>query len=69
MDLLRYKIWLVQYINSLWLPLSDYWAVYLFYALKEVFKLAQQFLLIPFQALLKDFVYYGVDLPPLADSR
>jgi hypothetical protein len=46
----------MQDINSLRLPLSDYWAMYLFYGLKEVFKLADQFLLVPLQALLEDFV-------------
>jgi len=66
MDLLCYKVWLMQDINSLRLPLSDYWAVYLFYGLKEVFKLAEQFLLVPLQALLEEFIKYGFDLFPLA---
>jgi hypothetical protein len=56
LDLLRYKVWLMQDINSLRLPLSEYWAVYLFYGLKEVFKLAEQLLLVPLQALLEYFV-------------
>ena len=46
----------MQDINSLRLPLSEYWAVYLFYGLKEVFKLAEQLLLVPLQALLEYFV-------------
>lgn len=46
----------MQNINTLPLPLSDNRAVYLFYGLKEVFKLAEQFLLVPLQTLLEDFV-------------
>ena len=40
LDLLFYKVWVTQDINSLGLPLSNYGALYLFYGLKEVFKLA-----------------------------
>ena len=40
LDLLFYKVWMMQDINSLGLPLSNYGALYLLYVLKEVFKLA-----------------------------